>query len=464
VDLDIPLRHGFLVTLEPHLVRWPDMVEPSHQEAHIHHAHWFKPDPGNKQDNYWYGTHSWIFGTGDELTRGDFQPRSAANGPKGVMYGQYFDAGPQNLIYMLHNKTASPLVAYVVLDATFIHGSRAELEPILHRPIHEVSGILFGRTYNVPRQPNGDGLYETSIDYKDAPDPRLRKGPIRWTSTVDGTIVGMGGHLHPGGLRVVVNNLGSKDHPCTDDGTTPYGGTQLFTSRSRVRFAPWSEGFQMEVTDPGFRAPIHKGDVIQITGVYENKFHAWYDVMTHLGIYVDEQQPPGAGCRPQIVDRPKADPHQGVLSKPWGPVHDHICGIRWGFGYCDKPIKGDMTLVHQNVVHITNFSYQPGDFSSGVFGQTPWIRQGEQLTFINDDQPMAIRHSVTTCAWPCNGEYVANYPLADGRWDSVTLGYDPIDGGSPNPVSRTPKDLAPGTYTYFCRIHPWMRGVFKVLK
>jgi plastocyanin len=59
---------------------------------------------------------------------------------------------------------------------------------------------------------------------------------------------------------------------------------------------------------------------------------------------------------------------------------------------------------------------------------------------------------------------VANYPLADGRWDSVTLGYDPIDGGSPNPVSSTPKDLAPGVYTYFCRIHPWMRGVFKVEK
>ena len=38
------------------------------------------------------------------------------------------------------------------------------------------------------------------------------------------------------------------------------------------------------------------------------------------------------------------------------------------------------------------------------------------LTFINDDQAANIRHSVTTCAWPCNGKYVGNYPLADGAW------------------------------------------------
>ena len=27
----------------------------------------------------------------------------------------------------------------------------------------------------------------------------------------------------------------------------------------------------------------------------------------------------------------------------------------------------------------------------------------------------------------------------------------------------TPSDLAPGTYTYFCRIHPFMRGAFRVV-
>jgi plastocyanin len=58
---------------------------------------------------------------------------------------------------------------------------------------------------------------------------------------------------------------------------------------------------------------------------------------------------------------------------------------------------------------------------------------------------------------------VANYPLPDGAWDSRTLGYDAIDGGQPNPVASTPPDLPVGRYSYFCRIHPWMRGAFEVV-
>ena len=460
VDIDLPLRNGFLVSLEPRLIRWPDMVQPSHQEAHIHHAHWFKPDPGNKEDNYFYGNAEWIFGNGDEETRGDFQPRTAAGGDKGPVYGQYFDAGPQPFIYMLHNKTATQLTAYVQLEVTFIHGNAEQNQRIHGREFRDVTGTLFGRTFDVPRQPDGDGLYESSIDYKDSADPRLKRGVIEWKSTVDGTIIGMGGHLHPGGLWVDVTNLGSKERPCATN--SKYGGTHIFRSRARFRHTPWSEDFLMEVTDPGFRAPIRKGDVIRITGVYENKLHAWYDVMTHLGIYIDEKAPPAAGCNAKIVDRPRAKATQGVLSKPWGPEMDHSCGEEWGFGPCEKPVKGELKPVRTNHVEIANFRYEPGDFSSGEFGEVPTIKQGESLTFTNADQPAAIRHTVTTCPFPCNGEYVANYPFADGAWDSGTLGYDPIDGGSPNPVAQTPKDLAVGDYTYFCRIHPWMRGAFRV--
>ena len=53
--------------------------------------------------------------------------------------------------------------------------------------------------------------------------------------------------------------------------------------------------------------------------------------------------------------------------------------------------------------------------------------------------------------------------LADGRvaFDSGQLGT-----GGPPTVERdtwsTPKNLKPGTYTYFCRIHPFMRGAFRV--
>ena len=34
-------------------------------------------------------------------------------------------------------------------------------------------------------------------------------------------------------------------------------------------------------------------------------------------------------------------------------------------------------------------------------------------------------------------------------------------GGEPRHVEDA-ADLKPGTYTYFCRVHPFMRGAFKV--
>ena len=112
---------------------------------------------------------------------------------------------------------------------------------------------------------------------------------------------------------------------------------------------------------------------------------------------------------------------------------------------------------------IGDFLYLPGDRSlSGEDGAPP--RCAGRGADLRQRRPgRGIRHSVTTCAWPCNGPYVGNYPLADGAWDSGTLGYDVVDGGSPNPVARTPAGLAVGRYAYFCRIHPWMRGAFEVV-
>ena len=158
------------------------------------------------------------------------------------------------------------------------------------------------------------------------------------------------------------------------------------------------------------------------------------------------------------------DPTEGVPNRAW-TMEDEYCGVKWGQEPCEKPEKkpAKSAFVRQNVVHIANFAYLPGDRNaSATGGKIPSVKQGETITFFNDDQFANIRHTVTTCPWPCNGSYVANYPHADGRWDSDTLGYDPIDGGTPNPRAETSPNLKPGLYTYFCRIHPWMRGAFRI--
>lgn len=491
VDLDLPVRDGYIVSIAPKLVRASDMGRPSRQEAHIHHAHWFAADPGNEEDNYTGGNTEWVFGTGDEETPADFQERSAAD-PNGPVYGQYVGAaGPQLMIFMLHNKTSAAFEGWMALDVTFVSGTKKEIADLGGRPYHDVSGVLFGRTYDVPRQAAGDGRFETTRD---------QSKPIVWTATQDGTIIGTGSHLHPGGLEVAVENLGSEQRPCPDDGRA-YGGTTLLRSDAIYRLgAPFSEEFAMEVTRPQWRAPVRKGDRIRITGIYENKDHAWYDVMTHQGIYVDTEQKPADGCKPYFVGglkerrtvvRRKRHIHfglarngslvrrvhihrkrrstgtdlvAGVAARQWGPNPDPICGEAFGAPPCERSATAPPAGPPTDEVRIADFLYLPGDASlAGDLGRPPTVKQGTSLAFTNADVILGIRHSITTCANPCNGQYVANYPLPDGRWDSETLGYDAIDGGELNPIARTPPDLALGRYTYYCRIHPWMRGAFEVV-
>src|SRR3954452_13967050 len=108
VDAAIPVESGFITSVAPHIRRAADITEPPHQESHIHHAHWFSLDPGNKEDNYFYDNAEWIFVTGDEESPAEFQPRADAD-PQGPLYGQYIGGGDlQPMIYMLDNKTSSP--------------------------------------------------------------------------------------------------------------------------------------------------------------------------------------------------------------------------------------------------------------------------------------------------------------------------------------------------------------------
>jgi len=473
VDLNVPIPEGMVLSIEPGLRMADDMEEPSHQVAHIHHAHWFTLNPGSETDNYFGGNTDWMFGNGDEETKADFKQRTAAD-PKGPVYGSHIDATePGPVIYMLHNKTAEAFVAYIALDITFIHGSPEELSALDGgRPYNDITGVLFGRTFDVPRDPESkDGTFETPEDDSE--------GVIEWTSPVDGTLIGTGSHVHPGGLRVITENYGSEERKCPDRGNG-YGGTVLLKSdvinHHGVKF---SEDYQTEVTHPAWRAPIHEGDRIRIAGIYANKNTAWYTAMTHQGLYIDESQPPKGRCKPYLVGkaakraraakrrgkRPKPI-FTGVPNRPWSHhMTDSVCGEKYGAPPCEEPAKPFEPGLATNEVQIVNFRYQPGDLTlSGPAGQPVQVKEGTSLRFVNVDQAANIRHTVTTCRWPCNGGYVANYPHADGVWDSTTLGYDPIDGGNPNPVAQTPPDLPVGKYSYFCRIHPWMRGAFEVIK
>jgi Ca2+-binding RTX toxin-like protein len=120
-------------------------------------------------------------------------------------------------------------------------------------------------------------------------------------------------------------------------------------------------------------------------------------------------------------------------------------------------------------VSISGFSYL-GDPNAG--SNVPTIEPGQTLTFKNSDADPSINafHTITACKAPCNQSTGIAYPIANGpvSFDSGELGFNGNNGsvgGAPaigRDTWKTPDNLAPGTYTYFCRIHPFMRGSFRV--
>jgi plastocyanin len=128
------------------------------------------------------------------------------------------------------------------------------------------------------------------------------------------------------------------------------------------------------------------------------------------------------------------------------------------------PRKLASGVFNPGSVDILGFNYQLGDLRvPGGTRRPPVIAPGQAIEFRNTDVGNRVYHSISSCKPPCNRSTGIAYPIADGRvqFESGTLGDErPVTTGQ---VSwRTPNNLDPGTYTYFCRIHPFMRGAFRV--
>ena len=211
----------------------------------------------------------------------------------------------------------------------------------------------------------------------------------------------------------------------------------------------------MTGTQPDWRVQVHSGDVLKITATYDSQRSSWYESMGIMVVwYADESGGPNPFSTK--VDWP------GELTHGHLPENDNHGGQDAGLPEAtalpDGPVFGA-----DNAVTIDNFVYSQGDLgSSGAAGAPPVVRQGQALKF-SDNDPNPAYHTITACKAPCNKTTGIAYPLADGPvdFDSGELG----TGGPPTAnrtTWQTPNDLPPGTYNYFCRIHPFMRGSFRV--
>ena len=143
--------------------------------------------------------------------------------------------------------------------------------------------------------------------------------------------------------------------------------------------------------------------------------------------------------------------------------------------------KGDWTMKSGSPasdVGIANFLYEPGDLSTASMTGIPTVKLGGSLRFTNAEGP-AIYHTVTTCKFPCLGPTGAAFPLPDGQTslgrdldlDSSEMGFGVPEISAPKQSLEYKIDVTeeagykPGeTVTYFCRVHPFMRGAFEVSK
>ena len=228
-------------------------------------------------------------------------------------------------------------------------------------------------------------------------------------------------------------------------------------------------------TTDAWRPQLRAGDTLEISTTYETKRGSWYESMGINFLFM-------ADCNPD-------DPNQECGQNPYrvrqdlrkelnhGPLPENANHGGRAIEGAPDPRRLQATEVDpEQPLLIGDWTYQSSDFTRN---QVVAVRQGERLTFelADDDVDGEIWHSITSCEAPCNRSTGISDPLPDGRFrfDSGQLGTlagSPA-GGPLNPrltngtVGRldweTPEDMPTGTYTFYCRIHPSMRGAVKVL-
>lgn len=360
-----------------------------------------------------------------------------------------------------------------------------------------------------------------------------------------GTLVNMGGHVHPGGLRDEVSlKRGNKIVPIHISDAVYWD----HTDHARAGAPPTSWDLSMTGTlsytagsgraKDAWKIAIQPGDQFILNGVYDTTVASTYDQM---GIVMSWVNP---GCDPDAID-PFAD--DVILDAGWatGPnlparpaglsaAIDRACTpgtIRPGdadAGPNGENVGKTVLCLRGNVTHgsmesrqnhgdcgaacpalapttryqlpthrcsaatngadggdcvtitMQGFNYGPMNMGLARIAM-PQVKLGTTMTLTNPDTGAMVWHSVTRCKFPCTGPTSSNYPLPDGgtmtenladlgrprsEWTSMDFDSAVLCAGlgcATTPVTRWSfKPSQTGIFTFWCRIHPEMRGAFEV--
>jgi plastocyanin len=453
-----PSEDGYITRLKPNLVTTKGVVPPTYK-LHLHHGVWLNL---GAQDATAPNLPERFFASGEEKTIFSIP----------APYGYPVKASDRWLInYMIHDLTNKPYTVYITYDVDFVplHSKLGKrMKPV--KPVW--MDVENGHAYPVFDVLRGSGTNGKFTFPDQATNPyRGAKQPNEWKLPYDATLVSTAGHIHPGGLYddLVATRPGatvsaSKHGPVRGD--VP-NSVRLFRSYAHYfgHRSPTSWDVAMTATAKNWRVHLRKGDTLRTTTTYDTKLGSWYESMGIMVVYVAENSKRGA------------DPFKSALPLRGHPTHGHLKennvhgGIAPGLA---NPLSLPAVPVAGNTVKIEDFKYGQGDLTAKGSAKDPAkVPQGQSLTFVNGDGTpttpfnLQISHSITACQAPCNLTTGVSYPIANGAggFDSGQLGFGNAGFTAFNNKQtwQTPPNLPVGTYTYFCRIHPFMRGAFRVV-
>ena len=275
-----------------------------------------------------------------------------------------------------------------------------------------------------------------------------------------------GGHLHPGGLHTDLWLQRRARGPAararrTKAAVDARHGAHLFRSQAKYFEPAGAVSWDVAMT----------GDATRLARARAQGRHrstsTTYDTKRALVVRVDGDHGRLHGRRPSRRLDPFSKPRRraGKLTHGHLPENDNHGGKLVGPA---GPAQARRRPPSTRNVDIKDYIYGRGDLSRrAAAAARRSIQAGQSLTFTNLDDAEASAqsayHTITACKAPCNRHDRHRLPdrQREVQFDSGELG-NAGRAAAGTHTWKTPKNLTPGTYTYFCRIHPFMRGAFRV--
>ncbi len=521
VTFEKPWYDGYMVRNKPDLVDATGAV-PNVEDIHLHHGTWL-----NLTRNYGSGP---FWASGEEKT---LLPFPENYGVRILPDDQWL------LLHMVHNATPIPHLVYVTYEIDFVPIEAAEqlgfentrqiwldvgggsfhedTETFMLNPIFNVqkgfgepdelgypgqhgfdpeTGIgldvcYFPRDNCAAFNPYGRESAQQGQDVSQEVDGKdYTVGSAALGDEDVGTLILMGGHVHPGGVRTEVEMVRNGEKRLIHMSDVLYWDHQ---DPTRIGAPPvsWDQSTAGNSKAIGWAVEVQRGDILRLNGVYDTSLGSWYEQMGIVMSWVvpgddsgidpfdenveivtdgfpeDALMPPGLEGQNTCVPSETTLCARGQITRPSEEARNNHQRCHPSQGCADLP---DIEGPAVSEIPIQAFNYGPADFGTIWTTGIPQVKVDEPVTFTNLDAGAYIWHTVTRCQEPCTVPTSASSPLADGGSGEPN---DPMDfdsselGVGAAPAQRVEWDFTPtetGTFTFWCRIHPGMRGAFEVVE